>query len=105
MPLLPACLPAFLPACLVAYLPAESYSPDDNRFDHRQFLYNFRCPAARQANHCSCRDDSTAALATAAAAAAAAALLHGPMPLTACREGYSTDRSIMLQVAVAVQTH
>lgn len=21
---------------------AESYSPDDNRFDHRQFLYNFR---------------------------------------------------------------
>lgn len=24
--------------------PAESYSPDDNRFDHRQFLYNFRWP-------------------------------------------------------------
>ncbi|KAL4439201.1 hypothetical protein ABPG77_004103 [Micractinium sp. CCAP 211/92] len=23
---------------------AESYSPDDNRFDHRQFLYNFRWP-------------------------------------------------------------
>ena len=22
---------------------AESYSPDDNRFDHRQFLYNIRC--------------------------------------------------------------
>lgn len=22
----------------------ESYSPDDNRFDHRQFLYNFRWP-------------------------------------------------------------
>lgn len=21
---------------------AESYSPDDNRFDHRQFLYNVR---------------------------------------------------------------
>ena len=21
---------------------AENYSPDDNRFDHRQFLYNFR---------------------------------------------------------------
>lgn len=23
---------------------AENYSPDDNRFDHRQFLYNFRWP-------------------------------------------------------------
>ena len=23
---------------------AESYSPDDNRFDHRQFLYNTRWP-------------------------------------------------------------
>ena len=23
---------------------AESYSPDDNRFDHRQFLYNVRWP-------------------------------------------------------------
>ncbi|GFH21070.1 uncharacterized protein HaLaN_18305 [Haematococcus lacustris] len=23
---------------------AESYSPDDNRFDHRQFLYNIRWP-------------------------------------------------------------
>ncbi len=21
----------------------ESYSPDDNRYDHRQFLYNVRC--------------------------------------------------------------
>lgn len=26
------------------HLHAESYSPDDNRFDHRQFLYNFRWP-------------------------------------------------------------
>ncbi len=24
---------------------AENYSPDDNRFDHRQFLYNVRCAA------------------------------------------------------------
>lgn len=24
--------------------PQENYSPDDNRFDHRQFLYNFRWP-------------------------------------------------------------
>lgn len=23
---------------------AESYGPDDNRFDHRQFLYNVRWP-------------------------------------------------------------
>ena len=23
---------------------AESYSPDDNRYDHRQFLYNVRWP-------------------------------------------------------------
>lgn len=23
---------------------AENYSPDDNRFDHRQFLYNFAWP-------------------------------------------------------------
>jgi NAD+ synthase (glutamine-hydrolysing) len=23
---------------------AETYSPDDNRFDHRQFLYNVRWP-------------------------------------------------------------
>lgn len=23
---------------------AESYSPDDNRFDHRPFLYNVRWP-------------------------------------------------------------
>ena len=23
---------------------AENYSPDDNRFDHRQFLYNVRWP-------------------------------------------------------------
>jgi NAD+ synthase (glutamine-hydrolysing) len=23
---------------------AESYSPDDNRFDHRQFLYNAAWP-------------------------------------------------------------
>jgi hypothetical protein len=23
---------------------AESYSPDDNRFDHRQFLYNVKWP-------------------------------------------------------------
>ena len=23
---------------------AESYSPDDNRYDHRQFLYNCRWP-------------------------------------------------------------
>ena len=23
---------------------AESYSPDDNRFDHRQFLYNVQWP-------------------------------------------------------------
>jgi len=23
---------------------AENYSPDDNRFDHRQFLYNTRWP-------------------------------------------------------------
>jgi len=23
---------------------AENYSPDDNRFDHRQFLYNARWP-------------------------------------------------------------
>lgn len=25
-------------------IPQENYSPDDNRFDHRQFLYNFRWP-------------------------------------------------------------
>lgn len=23
---------------------AENYSPDDNRFDHRQFLYNYAWP-------------------------------------------------------------
>ncbi len=27
-----------------APLPAENYSPDDHRFDHRQFLYNWRWP-------------------------------------------------------------
>ena len=31
-----------LPAAAAAA--AESYSPDDNRFDHRQFLYNVRWP-------------------------------------------------------------
>jgi len=34
--------PACMPQVLTPSYHAENYSPDDNRFDHRQFLYNFR---------------------------------------------------------------
>lgn len=43
---------------------AESYSPDDNRYDHRPFLYNVRWPWQFE------RIDREAAAAAAAAAAA-----------------------------------
>ena len=41
------CQASKIQICLMRTCPssaAENYSPDDHRFDHRQFLYNWRWP-------------------------------------------------------------